>query len=147
MLSTIFCRSFTLCLLTNSEPTKMTSKDDINGLVSIKFLRSTVSCYYKPQHSTTDYKCTSFSNMYDCTMKNISPNEALNTLTGQKREITWSNILCFCLANSSYLARLLEDFSGFNFNLNFEFSGKYYEEAGPQEKLIPCICFAGVLLS
>ena len=42
---TIFCRSFTLCFWTDSEPTKllhppqakMTSKDNIKGLVSLKF--------------------------------------------------------------------------------------------------------------
>ncbi len=48
VLWTIFCRSFTLCFWPDSEPTKllhhpsltkMTSKDDIKGLVSLKFLR------------------------------------------------------------------------------------------------------------
>ncbi len=66
---------------------------------------------------------------YDCTLKKIFAYEALNTLTGQKREITW-----FCLARSPYLVCLFEDFLDFNFNFNFEFSDKYYEEAGPPKK-------------
>jgi hypothetical protein len=47
ILWTIFCRSFTLCFWPDSKPTKlihhpqtkMTSKDDIKGLVSLKFFR------------------------------------------------------------------------------------------------------------
>ena len=45
VLWTIFCRSFTLCFWPDSEPTKLLHdpkqkcKDDIKGLVSLKFLR------------------------------------------------------------------------------------------------------------
>jgi len=45
VLWTIFCRSFTLCFWPDSPPqTKMTSKDDIKGFVSLKFLRLWEEC-------------------------------------------------------------------------------------------------------
>ncbi len=57
VLQTIFCGSFTLCFWPDTEPTtllhhptKMTSKDDIKGLVSLKLLRPWA--HRQPSHLT-----------------------------------------------------------------------------------------------